>query len=126
MSELIEQLIHTLEQFNDLGKKAESKLSETGEQDKKDGDLPVYIDFWRKVVSESKDRTQKIKGLLPEFPGNKEQMDQPLAFYRSLARYVAESPPVWSACYPQIQKLKSQIAIQLDKIDEKYKLGAEA
>jgi hypothetical protein len=35
MSELINQLIYLLEKFNDLGGKAESKLSKTGEQDRK-------------------------------------------------------------------------------------------
>ena len=68
MSDLIEQLIHTLERFNGLGEKAESKLSETGERDKQDGDLPMHLDFWHKVVDESQDATKKMKLLLPGFP----------------------------------------------------------
>ena len=123
MSELISQFIHLIDEFNDLGEKAESKLSERGERDKRSGNLPMYLDFWHKVVDKSKNRTHKIKGLLSRFPDNKDQMDQPLDFYRSLARYVAESPPVWSAYYPEIQKLKSQMAILLGQIDKKYTLG---
>ena len=123
MSELISQFIHLLDEFNDLGSRAENQLSVKGQQDRDDGDLPVYVGFWRKVIQESRETTQKIQLLLPGFPNNKVGFSQQLAFYRSLSRYVAESPPVWSAYYPEINRLLDQIAIQLDDIDEVYKLG---
>jgi len=123
MNQLIERLTHLLDHFNDLGGKAENKLSITGERDKVDGDLPIYIDFWHRVIKESKNATQQIKLLSPGLPENKDELSQQLAFYRSLSRYVAESPPVWSAYYSEIKANMGNIHDVLIDIDTYYKLG---
>jgi hypothetical protein len=89
----------------------------------KDGDLPVYLDFWHKVIEESESATEQIKLLSPGFPQNKDELSQQLAFYRSLSRYIAESLPVWSAYYSEIRASMGNIHDLLIDIDTQYKLG---
>lgn len=123
MKELLEAFLAHVKEFNRIGKLAETQLSETGEQDEKSGNLEMYQDFWRNIVKQSENRMHRIESLLSGFPVNKVQVSQPLAFYRSLSRYIAESPPVWSAYYSDIRNCMGNIHDLLIDIDTQYKLG---
>ena len=50
-------------------------------------------------------------------------MNQPLAFYRELPRYMIESPPDWSIYYEQIQQAMREAGDIVTKLDEKYLMG---
>ena len=126
MSKMIEELILNLKELNRLGHLASTKLSEEGEQDKKDGDLLMYQAFWNKVIEQSEDRTNKIIQLSKDFPENKIEMSHPLGFYRSLPFYIAECSPTWSAYYQDIRQRMKKIHCLLIDIDTKYHLGQHA
>ena len=126
MDKFITQLIEELNKLNRLGRLAPEKLSAIGEKNKASGSLPLYQEFWSKVVSESEKRTQEIESLQSNFPDNKLKMSQQLAFYRSLSRYVSECTPSWSAYYQDIDACMDNIYDLLVDIDKKYHLGQHA
>ena len=121
---LFDELLEKLNQFNTLGNKAlEGELSEIGEESKQSGRLERAKKFFKGILEESKEQTTKIENLLPDFPGNKQKMNQPLAFYRELPRYMIESPPDWSIYYEQIQQAMREAGDIVTKLDEKYLMG---
>ena len=121
---LFDELLEKLNQFNTLGNKAlEGELSEIGEESKQSGRLERAKKFFKGILEESKEQTTKIENLLPDFPGNKQKMNQPLAFYRELPRYMIESPPDWSIYYEQIQQAMREAGNIVTKLDKKYLMG---
>ena len=121
---LFDELLEKLHQFNTLGDQAlKGELSKIGEEDKRNGTLHRSQQFFKGILEESKEQTTKIENLLPDFPGNKQKMNQPLAFYRELPRYMIESPPDWSIYYEQIQQAMREAGNIVTKLDKKYLMG---
>lgn len=123
-----ENLFELIAQLLKLCKLAPSKLSELGQSHSVSA---LDKSYWsEKLPKEIKENEQLLKALVKNgILKNREEIDSRLEFFRTLSRYISEAGPgncYWSAYYPEIRKLQSEIAIQLDKIDEKYKLGWEA
>ena len=130
MGVLFNELLSNTAELCTIGEAAlNGAVSDKGEKDQLSGFLPTAKRSWARYIGEMKEKHESLKQAIlhaKTFEGNKE-VNQRLAYFRTLPRRLSEGgDPVWSVYYPEIRELKSQIAIQLDKIDEKYKLGAEA
>ena len=121
---LFDELLEKLHQFNTLGDQAlKGELSKIGEEDKRNGTLHRSQQFFKGVLDNSKDRTDRIKALITNFPENKEKVDQPLDFYRSIGKYYDDSPPDWSVYRKDLDNLLEEATTIIEQLDEKYLMG---
>lgn len=128
MDKLLEQLLQEVDELLKLGDISFSKISPSGEKSKQLGSLKRQQNYWQQILDTVDNRRNRLISFLNEDKSKLErntQLDQRLAFFREMSRRISESPPEWSAYYPDIEKLQSTIAIKLDEIDEKYQLGWE-
>lgn len=123
MDPLFQKLFSEITNFIVLAKKAPEKLSEIGYQDEREGNFNRYFGFWRELVERTEKASQKLQLVLDQQQINHTALDHALTYFRQLPRYAGEGPCVWSAYYPELNKIMGDIHCSLIDIDTKYHLG---
>jgi len=123
MDKLINSLLEQISELNLLFQKAPEQQSELGIEHQRPtkNDLSSWQELTDMVHKKREQLAISISGGIND--KNKCIVDQELGFFRQLPRQMDYYPVYWSAYSPEIQKLNSQIAINLGKIDKNYTLG---
>ena len=108
--------------FIEIGHAVPSKQSQYGVEHNQPSS--EQLKRWSSLMQDVIQSDQKLYGSVQlGIENNVDAIDVELETFRELPRKMDYYGCYWSAYYPEIQKIKSQMAILLGQIDKKYTLG---
>lgn len=122
---LFNALENNILEFISIGNKSFLALSESGVEDKKNNQLEGPQNFWKKVIEKTSVKYEQLKLILIKSndPMENEELNIALDYFRTISRWISESPPEWSAYYDEINNAIGNLYLTRRKIDDKYELG---
>ena len=120
---LITDLILAIQNFLNVGNMAFNKISISGEKNSENNSLEDKKNFWKKVLEKTDEKCKNLQTEAKKDCIDFSLVNIKLSYFRSLSRWISESPPSWSEYYKDINDALGEIYKIRQNIDRQYHLG---